>query len=372
MNSKKETMLIHDKMIRKNKVVKVIRKNSLKMYGRAPKGVIKNKIGKVVFCASGDEVEKDFKEVKPGCDEETLIEMCKNANLTGMSGSGFPVYRKLEAFVKAEVMTKCIVINAAECEPGLIHDQWLIEHKFQQIVYNAMALCHILKAESIHIAAKSFPDGSGRTENSVALSKVPPLYPMGEEKILIKQVLGITLDREEIPVEKGILVLNLQTLLQIFETLSGNEPVGRYVTLCSLDTGKAYAVYVKYGENIKNRLVQLFGENTYYKAGFGAMNARDVSEEDAFTPTVCFAAVASYVAAGSIENRCKGCGKCKKVCPMGIDVKKAVSMMEKNSSEGILKLGIEKCIGCGSCSFVCAANKCPHEIVGAYHAKIKG
>lgn len=230
----------------------------------------------------------------------------------------------------------------------------------------------VLGAASVTIAAKAFPDLRAKAPTGVMLCKVPPLYPMGEEKILIRQVLEIDLDQEVIPVQKGILVINVQTLLQISKALSGQDTNGRYVTLCDLDTGKAVACYVSYGESIKERLVKSFGERAYYKCGFGVMCARDVLDTDTFQPTVCFAAVASSVVEANTDNKCKGCGKCKRVCPMGVDVKKVIAKRDKNQTNEMTGFGIDQCIGCGSCSFVCAANKNPHEIIGEYHAKIKG
>lgn len=387
MNQGRSSMVITSKMIRKNKALRAIRKQSLKMFGKVKKGVIKNKIGKAVACESGMDAEMDWKKIsgdleqflennrvslaaKP--DAKTLIEACKEAGLTGMSGNGFPVYQKLEGFLQSDASSKHIIINGVECEPGLIHDQWLIDHHLDVIVKAAGILGKIFDGASVAIAAKGFPAAKGTIPTGVSLYQVPPVYPMGEEHILIRQVLGVILTPEETPIEKGILVMNVQTLIQMFRVLSGESVNGRYVTLCDLDTGKAVAAYVDDKELIKDKLLGVFGQREYYKCGFGVMYANDVSGQDTFSPTICFAAVASSVAGCSTENKCKGCGRCKRVCPMDINVKKVITSLEKHQCEKLDELGVGRCIGCGSCSFVCAAGKSPHEMIGEYNAKIKG
>ncbi|MDD6058499.1 MAG: 4Fe-4S dicluster domain-containing protein [Clostridiales bacterium] len=372
MSNENGAMIINDRMIRKNKALKIIRKNSLKRYGKPSKGAIRNKFGKVVSVEACSNPIPELAKPAEGIRLEKLLEVCKEKKITGMSGSGFPVDIKIEGFIQAEEDTKYIVINGAECEPGLLHDEWLIEHRFDEIVAAAAMLGRILGASCVAIAAKAFPGAQTESTSDVVLSKVPALYPMGEEKILIRQVLGMELNVEDIPVQKGILVINVQTLLQITKALAGQSIDGRYVTLCNLDTGKAVVSYVKYGESIKDKLIQAFGQKTLYKCGFGVMCARDVRDEDTFEPTTCFAAVQSVAAVMDTSNKCKGCGKCTKVCPAGVEVKKVIAKHDKHLTNEIAGFGIEKCIGCGSCSFVCAANKNPHEIVGEYHAKIKG
>lgn len=372
MNENKCGMIINDKIIRKNKQLKKLRKASLKMYGKAPKGVIKNKFGKVSGCESAALVQRELPQIEAEITKELLIEKCKEANLTGMSGNGFPIYKKLESFVRSNMQSKTILINGAECEPGLIHDQWLIENRLEEILVGAEGLRKVFGAQSVTIAAKNFPKSPATLPKGINLCKVPPLYPMGEERILIHQVLGITINHQALPIEQGILVMNVQSLLQIVKILSGQSANGRFVTLSDLDTGSAFAVYVEYHESIKEKLVHLFGERKHYKCGFGVMNASDVTDDMRFDPTVCFATVTSVVADTCTTNRCKGCGKCKKVCPMGLDVKKIISKMEKQKTAELAELGVNRCIGCASCSFVCAANKNPHELIGEYNAKIKG
>ena len=76
---------------------------------------------------------------------------------------------------------------------------------------------------------------------------------MGEEHLFIKQVFGKTLPKDVLPVNAGILVMNVQTVYQIYNLPTGQYGNGRYITLGDLDSGIAKAEYVKRGENIKEK-----------------------------------------------------------------------------------------------------------------------
>jgi len=364
MSMKDGRIVISKKTTRKNRQIKKVQKESLKIYGRLEKGVIRNRMGKVVDCSGDSKIIPGIFRVDSKPDKELVILRCKDENMTGFSGNGFPVYKKLETFMSSTVKPedRILVINAAECEPGLIHDQWLVENYWNEIIQAAKNFSETMEVKNVLVAAKGFGEGIPKTIPNVKLCKVPPLYPMGEERILLKQILGVELEKSDIPANKGYLVMNVQTLLQIMTMLSGEKLNGRFVTLCDLDNGKAVSAYVEYNTSIREKLKQQFGNREYYLSGSGAMNASR-GEKAKFGPDICFAAVASAIPDMDTANKCKGCGKCKKACPMGIDIKRIIWKYEKNGKQDFSALGINKCIGCRSCSYVCAANKCPSEII---------
>lgn len=353
-----DKLLLNKRLIKKNKAIKKAQKNSLKRFGKATKPVIKNKLGKVVECES---YKANKSKVVSGINisKEQLLQYVSQAQLTGLSGGGFPVISKLESFVNSTAKRKIILVNGAECEIGLVHDQWLIENYFDEITEGIRIISQALGIKEKVLAAKRFPKENDKDIDvlGITLYKVPMRYPIGEEHVLIKQVLNQNISNDKVPSDNGILVMNVQTVYAIYNICAGTYENGRFVTLADIDNAKALAVYIKYGEKIKDKLIELFGERKEYYAGHGIMASHEITDSDVFDTTTAFACVANVTANNSNSNKCKHCGACKRVCPENIDVKKIVSLRENNPTADISGLGLERCLHCNSCSFVCSAQK---------------
>jgi electron transport complex protein RnfC len=200
--------------------------------------------------------------------------------------------------------------------------------------------------------------GNKKNTEGFEFCVVPAKYPMGEEHLLIKQVLGKTLQKDEHPTDAGILVMNVQTAYQVYCLLTDQYHNGRYITLADLNSGDARVEYVKRGENIKEKLMKCFPRDTDddYFAGSGILSAHVIEDDEIFSDEISFAAIGNTT---DISNNvaCKGCGKCNRNCPAGVNIKKIVKRKEANLQADITDLGTENCIHCGSCTFFCRAGK---------------
>ena len=57
------------------------------------------------------------------------------------------------------------------------------------------------------------------------------------------------------------------------------------------------------------------------------------------------------------ETNCISCGKCVKVCPMGLNPERLeIAYMDEDNDE-LDRLKIQTCIECGCCSFVCPSRR---------------
>lgn len=349
-------VLLNQKEVSKRKELHHIQKQTKREYGRG-KSILKAKIGKL-FVA--EENENDYVQTRTlgNFSTKEVLDVLREVQLTGMSGNGFLVSEKIENVLKSE--TKILIVNGVECEPGLLHDKWLIENCWEQIESGIQVLQQVFQFDRCMMAYSMKRKERRRKEitEKYEICHVPLRYPMGEERCLIKHLLGKEIGKDEYPVEHGILVLNVQTVFQIYCILLGEYQNGRYITTANLDTGKAEVVYVKRGSKIKQRLEEIYGENTSisYFAGSGIMSAHDVTDEDEFSDLICFAAIGNRVELTN-EHACKGCGKCNRKCPVGVDVREIVRRREKDMHADISGLGMEKCIHCGCCTFFCRAEK---------------
>ena len=60
---------------------------------------------------------------------------------------------------------------------------------------------------------------------------------------------------------------------------------------------------------------------------------------------------------------CSGCGRCKEVCPAGIDIPKVLSLYSLNKDESAKLPAAEDCIECGACTAHCEKGLPVKEII---------
>jgi electron transport complex protein RnfC len=102
----------------------------------------------------------------------------------------------------------------------------------------------------------------------IKICEVPNRYPMGWERVLIKQVKNIKYDR--FPIEQGIIVNNISTIYAINQALKFNKPlIERIVTFTGDGLDKPQNVLVKVGTPVKEIIDYIGGkkENTILIAG---------------------------------------------------------------------------------------------------------
>jgi electron transport complex protein RnfC len=359
-------MLMNRKMVRKNKQIKKIQQTDKKLCRdrKLERGsVLRRNIGKVVALSSEAPLGN------PGAEGGTapaamtageLIAKLEEAQLPGMSGSGFVEAEKIKTFLAANADQKTVLINGAECEPGLLNDAWLMRNRGAQILSGAAILKQALAPARILLASRgSAVYMDGLDTRGVEILRLPLKYPLGEEHFLIEQVLGIHLEKDVLPAARGILVINVQTVYQICRVVNGTYDGGRFSTLADLSTGEARIAYVRSDTSVSDLLAQAFpaARGALY-AGGGIGRAERVGAEATFDAATAFAAVVDE-SRNIPETSCKKCGGCTKRCPMGVSVKDIVRLRQDDPRADISGLGAEKCIHCGTCAYFCPACKNP-------------
>lgn len=380
--------VINKKMIMGNTETKAVWKAAKKHYsrrrrhGQSAKGKpLKGTLLKVVQASPTDhkviEMNSDVTVAAPigSVTKESLIESLKSVNLRGMSGNSFPVYQKLEAFAEVESAEQSVLlVNAVECDPGLVHDEWLVKSHFEEIKQGIIAIKHAFGIKRAILAMKAVrrEDASISVmfqSEEIEVCRVPARYPAGEEHFLIQSTLGMELPKSELPVRHGILVMNVQTLWQISRLINGTFDGGHYITVADVKRGIAKPAYVYPETKITDLLNKAFGQKNVQEyqcvSGGGIMDSHEVGVEEQCTEKISFAAYlpTAFAAVLSNQNRCKGCGACSHKCPAGIDVRKIVSLREENPNADISLYHPEACLHCGSCTWFCHGNKIPELYV---------
>ncbi len=286
---------------------------------------------------------------------EEIFRRIEANEVYGFGGAAFPTIRKIKSVMKSGEPQKKLIINGVECDPGLIHDKWLMQNHLNEICIGIDILQSCIKFEKIIFAAKDTSDL--KCPDNVLLYKVPDYYPSGAEKILIRQVLGNELSPLDIPAEKGILVLNLQTVYSLYEAVSKNKKADtKFITVADLKSKAWHIAKVRLGTNIQN-VVETLGlrpGNVFW--GGGAMQCSTVSDDDVIGSSLNFIAVGDYPNYKE-SPQCSRCGLCKDNCPAGIRADRIFDLVDEGNWKEAKKYKPETCIQCCNCSRVCLAGR---------------
>ncbi|GBU27799.1 hypothetical protein R84B8_01340 [Treponema sp. R8-4-B8] len=349
--------IINAKMIKRNLYLKNAQKQEKKTNGKGSWKPLKNYLGKVVTLSSSELIGKEsgIPNFTADISKENLLASINNANVTGMSGNGFPIIKKINTFLSSVSGEKILLINAVECDPALLHDEWLLKNRNKEISHTINFLIKILNLDKAVLAVKN---KFIKSNDKFSIKIVPPRYPMGEEHFLIRQALGISLENNEIPAEHGILVLNVQSIYQIGKIANKCYDGGRFITIADLTKASAMIVYIYPNDNIMELLKNALGKtnNKYFYRGHGAMECVKAIETDIFSNEINFAAYADQLGLDD-KNKCRKCGGCGRKCPVKIKVSKIVQSIDKNKTIDFNVYNLKRCIKCGSCTYFCPAYK---------------
>ena len=164
-------------------------------------------------------------------DQQEFISAVQSAGIVGLGGAAFPSHVK---FVIPEGKScKYIMLNGCECEPFLTADHRTMVEYPEQIIDGIVILNRYLKAEKAYIAIEANkPDAIEILSKAAHASPFPievvPLkvkYPQGAEKMMITAILGDEVPSGKLPLDLGVLVVNVGTIRAIAEYFRQGFPL---------------------------------------------------------------------------------------------------------------------------------------------------
>jgi ferredoxin len=284
-----------------------------------------------------------------------ILERIERCGVFGYGGAAFPTARKIRTAIAADTAEKHLIVNGAECDPGLIHDKWLLRHHADEIIGGIGLLCRCIPFATVTVACKDI-DGLA-FPSPVRLHRVPDYYPAGAEKALIREVLKNSVAEGEIPAEKGILVLNVQTVFSIYEAVRLNRMADtRFITVADAGRRTGTVARVRLGAGAHSVVEGVFPCTAVVFTGGGMMNAQIASDDAVVDKAV------NFLAAGKLPDYresplCSRCGLCSAVCPARLHVQEIAGLVDEGHMERTAQFRPEMCMACGSCSHVCLAGR---------------
>jgi Na+-translocating ferredoxin:NAD+ oxidoreductase RnfC subunit len=161
-----------------------------------------------------------------------LLEQVFEAGVVGAGGAGFPTHKKL-------TQVDLLIVNAAECEPLLASDRYVMRTFPDQIIdavvqiRETFGIPRVVIGTKRHYAAevKALQDAIGQRGGGIELFLLDSFYPAGDEQVLIYEITGQTVPPGGIPLQVGIVVVNVTTALNIHRATQGKPVTRHYVTV---------------------------------------------------------------------------------------------------------------------------------------------
>lgn len=167
---------------------------------------------------------EDYIKIKE-CD--SIIDTAYEAGIVGAGGAGFPTFIKL----KSQIPDGYVIANCAECEPILDHNIRLIEEDPGLIIRGLRYAMEATGAPKGYIAIKAKNKKAIQSlrekidSDSMEIKELGDLYPVGEERAIIKEIFDIWLQPDQLPIEAKSVVINGETLANLTRAVEERKPV---------------------------------------------------------------------------------------------------------------------------------------------------
>ena len=310
-----------------------------------------------------------FEGVKPPVvtDLQSFTEAVRQSGAVGLGGAGFPTFVKLS--VKDLSKLDAVVINAAECEPYITSDTRTMLDKSDDIMSGIEAVKKYLQPNRFIIgieknkpgAIKKMQELASQSEG-VEVKVLPSSYPQGGEKVLVFNTVGKIIPKGGLPLDVGVIVINVTTLAFIGNYLKTGMPlVNKCVTVDGSAVKEPKNVIAPIGMSIADVLEQSGGtKSEVAKALYGGpMMGLAVPSLDSpiLKNTNAITAMDIKEATPPKTTPCIRCGACLNHCPLRLDPREIARAYKLGSVEDLQTLHVDLCMECGCCSYICPAHR---------------
>lgn len=318
---------------------------------------------------------------------EQLKALLRENGVVGAGGAGFPTYAKLDK--RADTL----ILNCAECEPLLhLHRQVLKKYTYE-ILSTLHQISKILEVNTVYIGIKSsYKETIDAVKaelssfENMKICSLPNVYPAGDEVILTYEATGRVVPAGSIPISVGVVVLNAETVYNIYNALEGKSVTHKYVTVAG-EVKNPMSVYAPVGITVEKLLETVGGvtiENPAYISG-GPMMGKLVDAEYAITKTTnailvlpkTLPLVQKKMGKVSIDikramSACCQCSYCTSLCPrnlLGHPIDPRAFMLAASNgvtNDAVPYLNSMFCSGCGLCEmYSCSQGLSPRTLLYA-------
>ena len=177
----------------------------------------------------------DYLNLEPSA----LRNIIRETGIVGLGGAGFPSFIKLNPGPDTKVET--LILNGAECEPYLTSDARLMLEQPKEIIEGIRILTKVLGCKKSYVgieknkqeAIRLFQKLSAEIKNGFTVIPLNVKYPQGAEKQLIKAITNRDVPAGGLPMDVGVVVQNVATVLAIRDAFYYKRPLMERVVTVS-------------------------------------------------------------------------------------------------------------------------------------------
>ena len=301
-------------------------------------------------------------------DLTSFVDAVRQSGSVGLGGAGFPTFVKF-SFNNDLSVVDAVVINAAECEPYITSDTRTMLDRTDEIFEGIALLKKYLKVNRYIIgveankpeAIKKAQELAAKTEG-VEVHVLPSVYPQGGEKVLVYNTLGRLIPKGGLPLDVGVVVINVTTLAFIARYVKTGMPlVEKCLTVDGSAVKEPKNVIAPIGTPISDVLEAAGGcKGAPAKVLYGGP-MMGIAVPDLSAPilknTNAIIAMDEKEARPPKTTPCINCGACLTHCPLKLDPREIARAYKKNEPENLKTLCVDLCMECGCCSYVCPAKR---------------
>ena len=318
----------------------------------------------------------------------------KNSGVVGAGGAGFPSYAKLSD--KADT----ILLNCAECEPLLKLHRQVMQVYANEILTALDTVRETVGAQRAIVAIKpSYKKAVDAVKallgnfKNIEIGLLPEVYPAGDEVVTIYETTGRVVPPGKIPIEVGVTVFNVETILNAYYAITkGAGVTHKYITVTGA-VKNPITLRVPLGITVKE-VIDLAGGPTikeYALINGGPMTGSIAAESDVITKTsnaILVLPPDQYVIKKRTSNpsislkramsACCQCRMCTDLCPRNllghpIEPHKFMRNISSGTTNDIKPyLGTFFCSSCGLCEmYSCFQELNPRTLIGIVKGSLR-
>ncbi|MBU0882288.1 MAG: electron transport complex subunit RsxC [Gammaproteobacteria bacterium] len=299
-------------------------------------------------------------------EHSALVELIRQAGISGLGGAGFPTAVKVNARPTQKIHT--LIINGTECEPYITADDLLMRERANELVSGIDILVQLINPDEVLIGIEdNKPEAiaamrDALAERSYQLKVFPTKYPSGGEKQLIQILTGVEVPSGGLPADIGMLCQNVGTCVAIHDAVQLGKPlISRITTL----TGEALAQPMNVEVLLGTPVGELLAFAGLDKAKLNRLimggpmmgfTLPDFTVPLIKTTNCLLASTTAELPPPPPAMPCIRCGECAEACPASLLPQQLHFFAIGQEHEQLKAHNLFDCIECGACAYVCPSS----------------